>query len=78
VYVGTAAVATALVNQAAPVASSSPANQPPGWNGGSEALSNGAVYAVSKGGVAIVVTSNQLQTIKCRLVTVSTISGLHM
>jgi UPF0176 protein len=76
VYVGTAAVATAMVNQAAPVDKSSPATQPSGWNGGSEALPKGAVYAISKGGTAIVVTSNQLQTIKCRLVAVATAGKL--
>jgi UPF0176 protein len=77
VYVGTAAVATALVNQAAPVATSDPANQPPGWNGGSQALPDGAVYAIAKGGTGIVVTSNQLQTIKCRLVATAVVSGLN-
>jgi hypothetical protein len=76
VYVGSATVATALVNQAAPVASSSPATQPPGWNGGAESTPKGAVYAVAKGGTAIVVTSNQLQTIKCRLVAVATVTRL--
>jgi UPF0176 protein len=80
VYVGTAAVATALVDQAAPVATSDPANQPSGWNGGSQAHSSaqppGAVYAIAKGGTAIVVISNQLQTIKCRLVATAVVSGL--
>lgn len=74
VYVGSAAVATALVNQAAPVSSSSPATEPAGWNGGSQALPHGAVYAVAKGGTAIIAISNQLQTIKCRLV-VTAVAG---
>jgi UPF0176 protein len=81
VYVGTPAVATAMVNQAAPVATSNPAVQPPGWNGGSASLGKGtvgAVYAVSKGGTAIVVTTNQLQTIKCRLVTAAVVTDLHL
>ncbi|HEX5407694.1 MAG TPA: DUF2020 domain-containing protein [Pseudonocardiaceae bacterium] len=89
VYVGTAAVATAVVNQAAPVSSSDPANQPSGWNGGSQANASassqassttvlkGAVYAIAKGGTAIVVMSNQLQTIKCRLVATAVVSGLN-
>jgi UPF0176 protein len=76
VYVGSPAVATAMVNQAAPVATSSPATQPAGWSGGAESQPKGAVYAISKGGTAIVVTSNQLQTIKCRLVAVATVAGL--
>ncbi|HEX3647366.1 MAG TPA: DUF2020 domain-containing protein [Pseudonocardiaceae bacterium] len=76
VYVGQPAVAQALVNQAAPVTSSDPANQPPGWNGGSEALSDGSVYAIAKGGTAVVVISNQLQTIKGRLVATAVVQGL--
>jgi UPF0176 protein len=78
VYVGSAAVATAIVNQAAPIATSDPATDPAGWNGGSLVLPKGAVYAVSKGGDAIVVTSNQLQTIKCRLVADLTVTGLGL
>jgi UPF0176 protein len=78
VYSGDPATATAVVNQAAPVASSDPASQPTGWNGGSQALSKGAVYAVAKGGTAVVVLSNQEQTIKCRLIAVQAISGLGM
>lgn len=76
VYVGTSNVATAIVDQAAPVATSNPENAPAGWTGGSMALSNGAVYAIAKGGTAIVVTSNQLQTIKCKLVAVQVVAGL--
>jgi hypothetical protein len=80
VYVGTAAVATALVNQAAPIKTSDPADQPPGWQGGSEASSPpplaGAVYAIAKGGTAIIVVSNQLQSIKCRLVATAVANGL--
>lgn len=76
VYVGQPAVAQALVDQAAPVATSDPANQPPGWNGGSEALPDGSVYAIAKGGTAIIVLSNQLQTIKGRLVATAVAQGL--
>lgn len=66
VYTGTAAVATGLVNQAAPIATSNPASEPPGWSGGAMSSSQGAVYAVAKGGTAVIVTSNMTQTIKCR------------
>ncbi|HEX4725539.1 MAG TPA: DUF2020 domain-containing protein [Pseudonocardiaceae bacterium] len=76
VYVGTSNVATAIVDQAAPVSTSNPENAPAGWTGGSMALSAGAVYAIAKGGTAIVVTSNQLQTIKCKLVAVQVVAGL--
>jgi UPF0176 protein len=76
VYVGTPAIATALVNQAAPIKTSSPADQPPGWNGGAQAMSDGAVYAIAKGGTAIVVLSNQLQSIKCRLVATAVAGNL--
>lgn len=76
VYVGDPNVATAIVNQAAPIATSNPESSPSGWTGGSMSLSDGAVYAVAKSGTAIVVTSNQLQTIKCRLVAVQVVTGL--
>lgn len=76
VYVGQPAVAKAIVDQAAPIANSDPANQPPGWNGGSEATSDGSVYAVAKGGTAIVVISNQLQTIKGRQVATDVVQSL--
>lgn len=76
VYVGASAVATALVNQATPIATSNPASQPAGWTGGSQASSSGAVYAVAKGGTAIIVTSNRLQTIYCRQVTLAVANKL--
>jgi hypothetical protein len=77
VYVGSADVATSMVNQAAPIATSSPATTPAGWNGGTEPLPHGAVYAVSKGGNAVIVTSNQLQTIKVKEIANSAIQGLQ-
>jgi hypothetical protein len=76
VYVGTPDVATALVNQAAPITTSIPATEPEGWNGGTQPIPHGAVYAVAKGGDAVIVTSNQLQTIKVKRVAVSAIQGL--
>jgi UPF0176 protein len=71
VYQGTARIATALVDQAAPIATSNPADQPVGWSGGSLAGQNGAVYAVAKGGTAVIVTSDRMQTIYCRVITTS-------
>jgi hypothetical protein len=77
VYVGDAAVATALVDQAAPVATSNPASEPPGWSGGSMSSQQGAVYAVSHGGTAVIVTSNMTQTIKCRDVATAVVTYLN-
>jgi hypothetical protein len=76
VYDGSTAVAKAIVNQEAPVATSNPATDPAGWTGGSEPTQTGATYAVAKGGRAIVVLSNQKQTIKTRVVTDHVVSSL--
>jgi UPF0176 protein len=78
VYVGDAAVATALVNQVAPIVSSDPADEPAGWRGGYEATDSGAVYAVAKQGAAVVVTTNQKQSVKARIVAKQAIAGLKM
>jgi hypothetical protein len=78
IYVGGVAVARGLVDQAAPVKTSSIAEDPTGWSGGSQPTSGGAVYAVSKGGKAVVVTTNQRQTIKAREVTETIIKTLHL
>src|SRR5205823_11486752 len=75
-YGGDPQVAKAIVNQAAPIASSNPATEPAGWNGGSEATGDGAVYAVAKQGNAVVVTTNQQQTIKARRIAEQAISAL--
>lgn len=78
IYVGDAAVAKALVDQAAPVNASNPATDPAGWQGGYEPTDSGAVYAVAKGGSAVVVTTNQKQTVKARSVAKQTISALGL
>ncbi|KAA9166722.1 DUF2020 domain-containing protein [Amycolatopsis acidicola] len=78
VYVGDTAVAKALVDQSAPVNSSNPATDPAGWSGGYQPTGNGAVYAVSKAGTAVVVTTNQKQTVKARTVAKQTISALGL
>lgn len=77
VYTGTPEVATALVDQAAPIATSNPATQPPGWQGGSLSSKQGAVYAVAKGGTAVIVSSNMTQTVKCRDVTMAVAAYLE-
>jgi hypothetical protein len=78
VYVGDPRTAKALVDQAAPVATSNHADSPAGWTGGAQATDNGAVYAVAKAGAAVVVTTNQAQTIKARRMTERVIATLAL
>jgi hypothetical protein len=78
VYVGEPGVATALVDQIAPVDTSNPATEPAGWRGGYEKTDTGAVYAVSKEGAAVVVTTNQEQSVKARTVAKQAIAGLKL
>lgn len=72
-----AAVATAAVDRAAPVESTDPAEQPEGWLGGSSG-GDSAVYAVSKDRVAVVVTTDQGQSIKARRIAELVISSLAL
>ncbi|EHR48505.1 protein of unknown function (DUF2020) [Saccharomonospora marina XMU15] len=76
VYVGEPGIATALVDKAAPVDTSNPTEQPPGWEGGYESTDKGAVYAVSKGDTAVIVSTNQQQSVKARSVATEAISAL--
>lgn len=78
VYVGDPAVAKALVDKVAPVGSSNPATDLLGWNGGYQPTDSGAVYAVAKNGNAVVVTTNQQQTVKARTVAKQAISALGL
>ncbi len=78
VYAGTAEVATGLVNKAAPIDSSNPASDPSGWKGGYESTDDGAVYAVSKGSNAVIVTTNQKQSVKARTVAKQAIAALKL
>jgi hypothetical protein len=78
VYVGDPAVAKALVDQVAPVDTSNPATEPAGWRGGYEKIDTGALYAVSKDGAAVVVTTNQEQSVKARTVAKQAIAGLKL
>ncbi|MFC0066860.1 DUF2020 domain-containing protein [Umezawaea endophytica] len=78
VYEGDAKIAKAIVDRAAPIAGSSPATAPEGWNGGSLTSDTGAVYAVAKGANAVVVTSNQQQTIKARRITETVVTNLGL
>lgn len=76
VYVGEPSIALGLVDQATPVASSNPASRPVGWNGGYLATDSSAVYAVFKDDTAVLVTTNQAQTIKARRVAEQVIAAL--
>lgn len=78
VYVGEPAVAKAIVDQAAPIDTSNPADEPAGWKGGYQPSGDGAVYAVSKEGNAVVVTTNQKQSIKARTVAKQAIEELKL
>lgn len=78
VFDGDPETAEAVVDRAAPVADSNPATEPAGWEGGSLTTDGGAVYAVAKGGSAVVVTSNQKQTIKAREVVKEVVANLGL
>ncbi|RZS37555.1 uncharacterized protein DUF2020 [Herbihabitans rhizosphaerae] len=78
VFVGEPPVAKAVVDQAAPIATSNPEETPAGWKGGSQTTNGGAVYAVAKGGTAVVVSTNQGQTIKARRIVEQIVSTLRL
>jgi UPF0176 protein len=78
VYVGDELTAKAIVDKAAPIKTSNPATSPTGWNGGAMPTQDGSVYAVAKGGNAVVTTSNQQQTIKAKRITVEAIETLGL
>ncbi|PKW15447.1 DUF2020 domain-containing protein [Saccharopolyspora spinosa] len=78
VYSGDPAVAKALVDKAAPVDTSNPATEQAGWQGGYQSTESGAVYAVVKGGAAIIVTTNQKLTVKARTVAKQAIAALAL
>lgn len=78
VYTGEPAVAEAIVQQAAPVRSSNPAQEPKGWRGGYMSTEDGAVYAVHDSGTAVVATTNQKQSVKAREIVEKTISALGL
>ncbi|MBV8931964.1 MAG: DUF2020 domain-containing protein [Kutzneria sp.] len=78
VYVGDTAVARGLVDRAAPVQTSSKAELPGGWEGGLLSPGKGAVYAVAKAGTAIVVNTDQPQSVKGREITKQVIANLKL
>jgi len=77
VYRGDVKTAKAIVDRAAPL-DSFPASVPEGWKGGSLYDDKGSVYAVAKLGNAVVVSSNQQQTVKGRRVTEAVVANLKL
>jgi UPF0176 protein len=78
VYVGDPGAAKALVDREAPRDTSNPAELPGGWVGGAQPTDSGAVFAVAKAGTAVVITTNQAQTIKARRVAEKAIAALAL
>ncbi|MGH3831297.1 MAG: DUF2020 domain-containing protein [Pseudonocardiaceae bacterium] len=78
VVVATPQVAHATVDAAAPVGTSDLAQLPGGWSGGSAPSADGAVFAVSRAGTAVVVTTNQHQTISARRIASQVIAALNL
>ena len=76
--VSTPQVARATVDAVAPVASSDLADLPGGWSGGSQPTADGAVFAVSRQGTAVVITTNQRQTIGARQIAEQVITALGL
>lgn len=78
IVVDTPEVARATVDAAAPVATSDLAELPGGWSGGSQPTADGAVFAVARHGTAVVVTTNQRQTISARRIAGQVIATLGL
>lgn len=77
-HMDTAADAMAVVDWAAPVDTTNPTDEPAGWTGGRKGGDDGAVYAVAKDTVAVVVLSNQAQSIKTQIIAEKVIENLHL
>jgi UPF0176 protein len=78
IVVATPEVARATVDAATPVATSDPAELPGGWSGGSQPTINGAAFAVARRGSAVVITTNQRQTISARQIAEQVIATLGL
>lgn len=73
-----AAVARGVVDRVAPVVTSDPATLTGGWDGGKQPTDTGAVFAVAKDGTAVVVITNQKQTIKASRIAEQVITKLGL
>lgn len=78
IVVATPQVARATIDAVAPVATSDLAELPGGWSGGSQPTADGAVFAVARHGTAVVITSNQRQTISARRIAQQVIATLGL
>ena len=72
------ASARAVVDWAAPIDATEPADTIPGFAGGRGRTESGAVFAVAKDTVAVVVLINQEQTIKAELIAAEVITNLGL
>lgn len=72
--------AIAVVDWAAPIDSTEPAEQPEGWSGGRRGGTegSGALYAVQKDNKAVVVFTNQEQSVKAQLIAEEVIWNLGL
>lgn len=77
IVTATPEVARATVDAAAPVATSSLAELPGGWSGGTQPTVDGAVFAVARQGTALVVTTNQRPTIGARRIAEEVIAAVE-
>ena len=78
-HMNTPGEAKAVVDWAAPIDATSPANEPAGWDGGRGTLGpESSVYAVFRDTTAVVVFSNQEQSIKPQLEAEETIRNLGL
>ena len=78
IVVATPEVARATVDAAAPVTTSDLAELSGGWSGGSQPTTEGAVFAVARQGTAVIVTTNQRQTIGARQIAGQVIDALGL
>lgn len=78
IVTATPEVARATVDAAVPVATSDLAELAGGWSGGSQPTAEGAVFAVARQGTAVVITTNQRQTIGARQIAEQVIAALHL
>ena len=72
------AAATAVVDWAAPIDTTDPADLPGGWMGGRAGTDSGSVYAVQNGNVAIVVRSTQQQSVKAETIAKEALKNLEL
>ncbi|BAV24567.1 hypothetical protein CGBL_0128770 [Corynebacterium glutamicum] len=72
--------AIAVVDWAAPIDSTEPAEEPAGWSGGRRGGNDtsGALYAVQNGPTAIIVFTNQDQSLKAQLIAEEVIQNLGL